>query len=285
MSALRIGTREGLFDLNNGDCKASIEKRRITHLARHGISWWAVADRSEILYQEAPDVAWRSVGTLRGAEITSLFATPWGLLLGTSRARLFRLYRGAFEPISALDNVPDRDRWHAPTGDIQTRSLALGSGGSLYVNIHVGGVLRSLDKGANFETTGLDIESDVHQIAAHPDASGLVWRVVTDGLHATYQRAVAIAGDMVVVSASTGPGGGRAALYRTSIHGLDRFERCREGLPEWFTGNINTGCLAARGTEIAAGDPRGIVYLSGNAGGIWREIVATLPPIHCLSFA
>jgi hypothetical protein len=229
MSVLRVGTREGLFDIVNGERRVSIEKRRITHLARHGVSWWAVADRSEIMNEEAPGVPWRSVGTLRGAEITSLFPSPWGLLVGTSRAGLFRLYRGALEPVQGLDQAPGRESWRSPNGDIQTRSLSMGLGGVLYVNIHVGGILRSADKGTSFEPTALEVDADVHQVVAHPEIQGLVfaatalglcvsrdagstWKKIADGLHATYQRAIAIARDMIIVSASTGPGGGRAAL-------------------------------------------------------------------------
>jgi hypothetical protein len=300
MSALRIGTREGLFDIASGERRISIEKRRITHLARHGVSWWAVADRSEILSEEAPGVPWRSVGTLRGAEITSLFPSPWGLLVGTSRAGLFRLHRGALEPVQGMEQANGREKWRGPNGDIQTRSLSMGPGGILYVNVHVGGILRSDDKGASFEPTALDLEADAHQVVAHPEIQGLVfaatalglcmsrdagatWKRIVDGLHATYQRALAIAGDMIVVSASTGPGGGRAALYRTPVYAPGNFERCREGLPPWFSGNINTGCLAARGSEIVAGDPGGTVYVSGNGGMIWRAMEIALPPIHCLA--
>ena len=44
---------------------------------------------------------------------------------------------------------------------------------------------------------------------------------------------------------SNGPRGGRAALYRT--RGPDpRLERCTDGLPEWFDGNIDSGWLVAR---------------------------------------
>jgi hypothetical protein len=114
-------------------------------------------------------------------------------------------------------------------------------------------------------------------------AAGSTWKKIAAGLHATYLWASAIASDMIIVSASTGPGGGRAALYRTSIHDPGSFERCREGLPPWFSGNINTGCLAAHGSQIVAGDPGGTVYISGNGGVIWRAIEAVLPPIHCLA--
>jgi hypothetical protein len=110
----------------------------------------------------------------------------------------------------------------------------------------------------------IDGQTIVHRVLAHPavpgrvfaaSAVGLVmsadggesWRILTDGLHARYLRAVAVAGETVLVSASTGPGGRRAALYRTRADGQGEFERCCQGLPEWLGDNVDTHCLAARG--------------------------------------
>src|SRR5919109_1287599 len=44
--------------------------------------------------------------------------------------------------------------------------------------------------------------------------AGETWTFATDGLHARYARAVALDGDALFLSASTGPRGGRAAVYR-----------------------------------------------------------------------
>src|SRR5262249_51391316 len=151
------------------------------------------------------------------------------------------------------ETVPGREAWYTPWGDPpDTRSLAVDRGGTVYANVHVGGVVRSTDGGRSWEPT-LDIEADVHQVLAHPRRPGHVfaasavglqttvdagatWQTVTEGLHATYLRAVAVATGGVLVSASTGPGGRRSALYRRTRAG-GPFERCRGGLPEWFGDN------------------------------------------------
>jgi hypothetical protein len=65
------------------------------------------------------------------------------------------------------------------------------------------------------------------------------WQLQAAGLHAAYCRAVAACGPRVLLSASTGPSEGRAALYSSSLDG-ERFECCQEGLPDWFEGNIDS---------------------------------------------
>lgn len=93
----------------------------------------------------------------------------------------------------------------------------------------------------------MDIHADVRQVLAHVDgpdrvlaasARGLAlssdragtWTFLTDGLHHGYSRAVAVAGETVLLTASTGPGNGRAAVYRSMPGGP--MARCRAGLPE-----------------------------------------------------
>src|SRR5207249_1971591 len=80
--------------------------------------------------------------------------------------------------------------------------------GTVYVNVHVGGVVRSRDGGRSWTPT-VDIESDVHQVLAHPSRAEVVlaaaadgfgvsrdcgasWRFITEGMHAHYLRAVAV---------------------------------------------------------------------------------------------
>src|SRR5436190_1998313 len=118
-----------------------------------------------------------------------------------------------------------------------------------------------VDGAASWAPT-VDIERDVHQVLAHPTRAEVVmvaaadgfglsrdggdsWHFATAGLHAHYLRAVAMAGDHVLVSASTGFRGRRSAIYRKRLDGGRRFERCSEGLPPWFDDNVDTGCLAA----------------------------------------
>ena len=104
-------------------------------------------------------------------------------------------------------------------------------------------------------------------------------------MHSSYARAVAVAGDAVLVSACTGPHGGRGALYRTRLGAGAEFEKCIDGLPEWFDGNIDSGWVAARGSEVAFGTPDGEVYRSDDAGERWERVADGLPTIRWLCLA
>jgi hypothetical protein len=185
--------------------------------------------------------------------------TAAGLMVGTTGAHLFRVVAGALVRLDAFEAVEGREAWYTPWGrSARHPSIAVDLSGAIYVNVHVGGVVPSTDGGRSWRPT-LDIETDVHQVLAHPDlpdhvfaasAVGLAmsadggqgWRILTKGLHARYLRAVTVAGETVLVSASTGPGGRRAALYRTRADGHGEFERCRQGHPEWLGDNVDTHC-------------------------------------------
>ena len=68
--------------------------------------------------------------------------------------------------------------------------------------------------------------------AAVRTTAASTWRVMADGLHATYCRVVAIAGDAVLVSASEGPRGRTSALYRRGLESSAPFER----VTDWIDG-------------------------------------------------
>ena len=84
----------------------------------------------------------------------------------------------------------------------------------------------------------------------------------------------------MLVSASAGPRGGCAGVYRAGLDG-GVFERSRSGLPEWFDDNIDTYCLDALndGTYAAFGTADGRVYGSEDVGHTWLELVTGLPPV------
>ncbi|MDQ3938033.1 MAG: hypothetical protein M3253_05055, partial [Chloroflexota bacterium] len=141
---------------------------------------------------------------------------------------------------------------------------------------------------------------DVHQVAAHPSLGGCVlvasarglgisfdggtsWSFTRDGLHSPYARAVAIADDTLLLSASDGPFGGRAALYRREVDSEGPLERIHAGLPEWFGGNIDSGCVAATGSDVAFGTAEGGVYVSTDSGVRWSEAAIGLPPIRAVA--
>ena len=92
---------------------------------------------------------------------------------------------------------------------------------------------------------------------------------------------MALSADSVFVSASLGPRGQQAALYRGPKAG-GPFQRCSDGLPEWFSTNVDTACIAARGTFVAVGDPEGTVYVSEDDGATWTVAESGLPSVTCV---
>ncbi|MGH9286208.1 MAG: WD40/YVTN/BNR-like repeat-containing protein, partial [Acidimicrobiales bacterium] len=220
------------------------------------------------------------------------------ILVGTEQGHLLRVAGGAPQPVDAFERAPGRERWYTPWGaPPDVRSLAEVDGAVL-VNVHVGGIVRSVDLEV-WETT-VDIDYDVHQVIPVPGrpgwalgaaAVGLLvstdggrsWAVETAGLHATYCRAAAATDAWVVVSASAGHRGDRAALYRRPLDGSAPLERCRDGLAEWFASNIDTGCLVAAGSTVAAGTAEGQVFQSDDDGLTWATVASGLPRVRALA--
>ena len=222
-------------------------------------------------------------------------AAPW---VGTAEAHLLRV-DGEPRVVEAFDAAEDRDRWYTPWGGPpDVRSISVTPAGTVLVNVHVGGIVRSDDDGASWRPT-IDVDDDVHQVLgleggaavaacayglATSDDDGVSWQLHDDGLHATYARAVAVSGDTVLLSASTGPGSRQAAVYRRPLPGDGPFERCRSGLPEWLEGNVDTSWLAGGPDGTAAFATRsGEVYVSTDEGATWEQAAAGLPAVRCVT--
>ena len=278
-----VGTAAGLHRVEDGHTE--LAERHITALS--GAS--ALVDGRAV---------WRDgdwMEEVEGPQATCILAVDGGVLVGTNEGHLLRLPGGA--PLESFEEAPGRDQWYTPWGGpADVRSLAAAPDGTLYVNVHVGGILRSTDGGATWEPT-LDIDLDVHQVVVAADGTvlaatarglatstdrGATWTIVDEGLPATYARAVAVAGDTVLMSASTGPDGRRAAVYRRPLTGGEPFRRSAIGLPGTFPGNIDTFCLVADGHRAALGTFAGRVYASDDAGASWSTVAAG-PPVTCLS--
>jgi hypothetical protein len=237
-------------------------------------------------------------------------APDGGAIVGTSKARLFRVSPdGASTPVGSFDRIPTRDQWYTPWGGPpDTRSLAVTVTGELMVNVHVGGIWAgpASDDGAGAGAEAraewepvVEVDADVHQVAAAPDApivvaaaaigcgvstdGGHSWRWSDDGLHAPYARAAAIAGDVVLVSASTGPGTRSGALYRRGLSSSGAFERCDRGLPASFPFNLDTFTVAATDDIAVLGTSDGRLFRSGDQGASWELVADDLPPIHAVA--
>ena len=298
-SKILVGTTDGLHEVD-GERRILLGGHEVTSLASGDAGWWAIIYGREI-WGTGSDGAWDQVAPALDTRGNCLLATAAGLFVGASEARLFALRGETLEPVRAFDKTEGQESWYTPwRGPPDVRSMSADPAGALYVNVHVGGVPHSADGGVSWKPT-IDINSDVHQVLfdggsgrvlaasarglAVSEDAGQSWRFETDELHGAYLRAVAVAGETVLVSASTGPYTNRAAVYHRPLDGAEPFQRCRNGLPEWYSDNIDTFCLAAPGSVAAFGTNEGSVFLSSDEGRSWEVVAEGLPPVRRVALA
>ena len=309
MTTVLLGTDDGITAIDTttnggktskGATRSELSGRAVTHLGRGPEGWWAVADGRELLRRDT-SAAWEPV-VRAASRVTCVLPVAGGALTGSDDGRLLRVYEGALVPVTGFDAVEGRADWHAVGSRTPyVRSLTTTADAQVVLaNVHVGGIPRSGNGGASWAPT-IDIEADVHEVRAHPTDptrvmavaavgiaesrdAGVTWSISTEGLHATYARAVAFTTAAVLVSVSDGPFTKRGALYRRPIsHGDEHpvAERCTEGLPEWLAGNIDTGSLDAHGEHAAFADADGNLYASNDTGHSWQHLT-TIPTIHAV---
>jgi hypothetical protein len=300
---LLIGTAEGLFVFDGADARPDTDLggRDVTSLAVRGSELWAIAGRRSLMRRDASG-EWQTIASSDALDVECVVASDAGVLVGTDEAHLLWLDGADLERVDSFDRVEGREKWYTPWGGPPAvRSMAVDLAGRLHANVHVGGIPRSTDGGLTWEPT-IDVDADVHQVIAHPErpdivlAAGAVglcvsedggstWRIERDGLHSTYARAVAVADNSILVTASDGPRGGRASVYRTTLAAGSRLEKCTSELREWFDGNIDTGWLAASGSTCAFATADGRLFVSEDAAETWREVASALPRARWLLFA
>ncbi len=297
-STLLVGTADRLF-VHDRTSETVHKGHSITALAFDGRTWWVVLNRREI--QRSHNLKdWERVAKSRNLEISCLAAVDSGVWAGSYGAHFFHL-NGELIQNAAFDQAEGRESWFTPWGGPpETRSIATSNTGILYVNVHVGGILRSLDSGTTWHPT-IQVRSDVHEVVVHPGEpefimaacgwglgisrnAGDSWDFLTEGLHGLYCRAVALSGNLIYITASTGSSSHQGAVYRADLNEFDHFERCRNGLLEWTPSNIDTFCLAASGSFVAFGTDQGSVYISEDFGVNWRLLAFGLPPVRCVKF-
>lgn len=286
MSAL-VGTTGGIYSLDTRD---ELVAAPINHIVRDESGWWAVDRRGQI-YHEGQVVA----AMPDGIEPLCIQPTPESVWIGTDHARLFALDNGVVEEDEFFANAPGREGWHTPWGGPPaTRSMTLDADHTLYVNVHVGGILRYDDTGP---VPTVEIASDVHEVSAHPSQKGAVFAATargvavthnghdftfrTDGLHAAYCRAVAVLDDRFIVTASTGPRSSDARVYSAPLW-EGELTPVGGGLPERFDENVDTHCLAAVGQTVYLGH-LDTVWRSDDAGETWEVATTGLPGITCVA--
>lgn len=246
---------------------------------------WAIVDRREVWRNGS---SWERVAS-SDVDLNCILEAGDDLYVGTEAAHLMTLRDGGLEIVSGFEDVEGRDEWFTPWGGPpDVRSLAVGPGGELYVNVHVGGIVKR--DGTTWQPT-IDISTDVHEIRFSGDLlvaacgiglaesgdGGYAWNYDDEGLHARYARAVAVGADFLYLTVAHGPRGGDAGVYRQPCDGTTPFERC--DLPS-FANNIDTGCLDARDSNVLFGTDDGELYRSIDHGKTWSLVTDKLPPVQ-----
>jgi hypothetical protein len=291
MVSIYAATGSGLVAIGD-EGAAQLEGRDVRAVAVDGGRWWAIAD-GEVVTRAGTGDEWTPAADIDRYEARCLLPTGEAALVGTSEAHLFSVDAHSAEMIMGFEAVEGRDDWFTPWGGPPDVRSLTSAGERVHANVHVGGIVRSTDRRSWRPT--IDIKSDVHEVLAvegservlaatawglaESNDAGDTWAFEDDGLHATYCRAVAATDEFVLLSASLGPRGGRAAVYRRPASG-GRLERCTSGLPEWFSDNIDTGCLAAASSRAVFGTSEGDVYVSDDEGQTWDRATTGPAPVN-----
>lgn len=221
------------------------------------------------------------------------------LLVGTERARLAWLDKDGFRFVESFDKVEGREDWNTPWGGPpDTRSIAVATDGTIYVNIHVGWIVRSRDDGKTWRNLREGLHQDVHMVEAHPRRAEIVFCATAGGFHIShdrgdrferrtdpmpyyYQRAVACFPDrdVYLCTTSRGPRGGDALLLRSEDEG--RKWAIVKGLPDAIKFNINTFQVVTQtgGRALAIVD-NNAVFETADYGATWQKHDAEYPKLN-----
>lgn len=288
MAAITVATQRGLRVAGNSE--DPLDGADVTAIVNGRAGLWALVNHREI-FRVARGEA-QHVATLDGPQAWCIADYSGCLFAGTDDSGLFKLEGTTLTRVAGFDEAPGRSEWYQPPGHRPATTWSLSSGaGQLYVNVHVGGILRSRDAGASFTQT-IDVDLDVHEVQLGPDGRlwaatgkgglaesrdcGVNWSFHSAGLPATYLTCVAAADDGVFVAAASGYASGDDAVYR--FDGT-KFVRCSYGLPNKF-GHLNARQLTAAGRRAAVAGGDGCVYATEDGGHSWRAALEGLAEVR-----
>jgi len=295
--------RAGLFVVSGGTPQQELANQSVSALAPDGHGGALAIVDGLSLCRRAPAGVWSTIAT---AEMNLACCVAVGdiIYVGTDDAMILRVSAaGEIEQLRGFEGVAGRDKWYAGGAVIDGKFVgpplgvryitSTSDGAVLLANVHVGGIPRSVDRGATWQPT-IDINSDVHEVRAHPNRPGIVaaaaaiglctssdggatWEIEQRGLHALHCSAVAFAGDDILVSAAEGPFAPQGAIYRRGVDERGPLVPVTGGLPAWLDGIAHTGCIAANGAAVAVADRNGNLHLSADHGRTWSRRAEGLP--------
>src|SRR5689334_20003742 len=231
MSSILVATwGNGLFSVTGKKVRQELAGQSVRSLVADGDGKVLAIVGGHSLCRRSSDGEWTEMAK---SEFDLSCCVPIGniVFVGTDDARILRVSpEGAQQRLTGFDAVEGRDKWYAGSAIIDgkrmgpplgIRSMAATCDGVLLANVHVGGIPRSTDSGLTWQPT-IDIDSDVHQVCAHPTRpqiviaasavglcmsrdAGTTWTIEQQGLHALHCSAVAFGRNDIFVSASTDP--------------------------------------------------------------------------------
>ena len=173
-----VATKDGLHR-TQASPPVAFHGHEVTYLERTGSVWWAIVDGREVWSSEAN--GWSLIASTDGLTLNCLCAADGQLFLGTSESHVLKLRDGVLERVSHFDKTPGRDDWHTPWGGPpDVRSMSVDPSGTVYANVHVGGIPKTIDGGGSWMPM-VEIESDVHQVL-YDAGTGLLLAAAAWGL-------------------------------------------------------------------------------------------------------
>lgn len=293
---------KGLFSVAGKTVRQELAGQTVRSLVDDGQGGVLAIVGSHALYRRSSQGDWSEIAKSE-ADLSCCVPMESGVFAGTDDARVLRFDPdGTEHDLTGFGQVAGRDKWYAGRAFIDgkwmgpplgARSMAATCDGALMVNIHVGGIPRSTDGGATWHPT-IEIDSDVHQVCAHPTRPELViaaaavglcvsrdggatWRIESEGLDVRHGAGVAFGRNDIFVSAATDPFAEQGGIYRRPIDGGIPLEPVGGGLPRWLSGGVDTDCIAVRDSMIAVIDWSGNLYLSKDDGASW-SLLCEGPP-------
>jgi hypothetical protein len=292
---------DGLFNVTGKLVHQELAGQSVRGLAPDGRGGVLSIVGGHSIYRRSSDGEWTAIAK-SAFELSCCVPIGDIVFVGTDDACILSVGPdGGQQCLTGFDTMEGRDRWYAGAAIIDgklmgpplgIRSMAATCDGAvLLANVHVGGIPRSTDAGLTWRPT-IDIDSDVHQVCAHPARpdiviaaaavglcisrdAGATWTVERRGLHAPHCSAVAFGRNDIYVSASVDPFSAQGAVYRRPIDSDGPLEPIGGGMPEWTNGRADTGCIAARDSMVAVIDGSGGLYVSHDDGATWSS------PINC----
>jgi len=287
----------GLFSVTGTMVQQELADQSVRSLVADGHGGVLAIVGGHSLRRRSLDGEWTEIAK---SEFDLSCCVPIGnvIFAGADDAHILRVDSdGRQQRLTGFDTVAGRDTWYAGSAVVDgklmgpplgIRSMAATCDGAvLLANVHVGGIPRSTDAGLTWRPT-IDVDSDVHQVCAHPARhdiviaaaatglcvsrdAGTTWTIERRGLHAHYCSAVAFGRNDMFVAASADHFATQGAVYRRPIDGDGPLQPLSGGMPHRIDGIADTDCIATRDSMVAVIDQSGRLYVSHDDGASWSS--------------